>query len=87
MSAFLDHPEIVAHLSPEDLRRWRTVASRLSAIEDGGAARYYNRDEIEETYRQRYVLWEEFIDRYGLIDSPYLCVSGSHGACYYDKRA
>jgi hypothetical protein len=79
----ITHPEIAAHLSAEDLQRWRTWDARDAAIRLDPSK--YIRDEIEDHFRQRQVLFGEFIDRYELEDTPHLVISGAKGALYYDK--
>lgn len=77
----LAHPTIVAHLDVDDLRRWRTLHARDDGIKARPSA--YSRDEIEECYRQKFLLWGEFVAKYNLIDSPHLNISATAGAMYY----
>lgn len=76
------NPVAVTTLLPEDLQRWRTWYARDLAIEACASA--YSRDELEEHYRQRSVILNEFIVRYDLIDTPRLAISDFTGIVYYE---
>jgi hypothetical protein len=80
----ITHPTVTAYLSPEDLQRWRTWAARDSAM--NLAPDHYNREEMEEHFRQRQKLFQEFTDRYELLDTPHLVISSTKGALYYDDE-
>lgn len=76
-------PEVIAKLSGEDLRAWQAWLARDDAMQLKPDS--YTRDEVEGHFRQRISLLAEFITRYGVVDSPYLAVTGCHGNLYYER--
>ena len=71
----------LAHLSAEDLARWRTNAARLEAMRLKSEA--YNAQEIEQEFSRQNLLWQEFIESYNLPDDePKLTITTNTGRCY-----
>lgn len=81
----ITHPDVITTLSPEDLQRWRTWWARDDAIHV--APSQYNRAELEEHFRQRLVLRAEFVERYDVLDSPFLSISPVFGGLFYSEEA
>lgn len=70
-----------ATLSKQDLDRYRSHRAHMLAIEL--ASGNYNRDEIERAFREGFILWAEFIERYGLPpEEDDLVIDPNSGRCY-----
>ena len=68
-------------LSPDDLARYQAHRALMQAMELSPS--HYNRDEIERAYKNTFVLWGEFIERYELPASDdNLVIDPNTGRCY-----
>lgn len=57
----------LGQLSPDDLARWRSHRAHILAIQTSPS--HYNREEIERAFKESFLLWGEFIERYDLPDN------------------
>lgn len=73
--------EKVCRVSDEDLRLWREVMARKSAVDDSNAVATV--EEAEAAYLAHYSLAGEMVEKYGLDDMEDWNISVFTGDLYY----